>query len=335
MLEANITNIQHFNVHDGPGIRTVVFYQGCPLRCKWCQNPETISKKKRVMQDMRLCIGCGACLENCPNAAISYQEGTLHTDTERCALCGRCEDDCCMKARALSSRRKTIDEVYTEVMKDETVYRKSGGGITISGGEPLLHMEFNRELFRRLKAAGIGTAVETAGYVPWKHLLDIAEDTDTFLFDFKLYDCDKHKFWTGVENSRIKENLIRLSEIHPNIVVRIPLIPMVNDTEEEFTAMTKFVSTLKRINSVHVLPFHQFGAGKYDLLGEPYELGSLKEDNDARIQECIAIAKGYGLKVNLGGTGFAEDKKIENRCEMGKEILLEMKHIGKSFGGTH
>ncbi len=319
MLEANITNIQHFNVHDGPGIRTVVFYQGCPLRCKWCQNPETISKKERVMQDMRLCIRCGACIEACPNAAISYQDGALYTDTDRCCLCGKCEDECCTKARTLSSRKKTIDEVYREVMKDEIVYRKSGGGITISGGEPLLYLEFNRELFRCLKAEGIGTAVETAGYVPWEYLRDIAEDTDTFLFDFKADDCDKHKFWTGVENGRIKENLIRLTEIHPNVVVRIPLIPTVNDTEEEFTAMMEFVCRLKRINSVHILPFHQFGAGKYDLLGEPYELGSFKEDNDARVQACVEIAKKRGLKVNLGGTGFAEDKKTESKIRERKK----------------
>lgn len=309
MLKANITNIQHFNVHDGPGIRTVVFYQGCPMKCKWCQNPETISLKPRMMFQPELCIGCRACADACTNGAIGIKETAVIYDPGKCRLCRKCETECYTQARTISSREMTLDEVYEEVMKDEVVYKRSGGGVTISGGEPLLQIDFNIELFRRLKEAGVGTAVETAGNVPREYLDRIAGYVDTFLFDFKLFHKEKHEEWTGVDNTRIKENLNHVCNIHPNVVVRIPLIPTVNDTDEEFTSMMEFVNNLKRINSVHILPFHNFGANKYFMLGEQYELMDFSEDNAERIKACMNIAEKYGIKVNLGGTGFAEDKK--------------------------
>lgn len=309
MLKANITSIQHFNVHDGPGIRTVVFFQGCPLKCKWCQNPETISANPRMMYNPDLCIGCKACAEACPVGALKISGGAFVYDSRMCRLCRKCEEECYTKARVISSKSMTLDEVYKEVMKDEVVYKRSGGGITISGGEPLLYTDFNLELFKRLKSQGVGTAVETAGNVPQESLDRIAKYVDTFLFDLKLFHKDKHEKWTGVDNTRIKENLIHVCNIHSNVVIRIPLIPTVNDTDEEFTSMMEFVSRLKHINSVHILPFHNFGANKYSLLGDKYELTHFSEENEERINACIKIAEKFGIKVNRGGTGFAEDKK--------------------------
>ncbi|MDO4943421.1 MAG: glycyl-radical enzyme activating protein, partial [Lachnospiraceae bacterium] len=291
MLTANISNIQHFNVHDGPGIRTVVFYQGCPLKCKWCQNPETISRKARIMYNPELCIGCGACLAECPNGAISVIGGKVVTDSKKCTACGKCEEQCYTLARTKSSKTMTIDEVFHEVMKDEVVYKKSGGGITISGGEPLLQIDFNLELFKRLKNAGINTAVETAGNVNWENIEKIKEYVDTFLFDLKIFDREKHKQWIGVENDLILENIERICMLHPNVVIRIPLIPSVNDTEEEFGKMMDFVKQLKKINSVHILPFHNFGANKYSMLGEEYEMFDFSEENDEQIKVCIGIAE--------------------------------------------
>ena len=309
MLKANITNIQHFNVHDGPGIRTVVFYQGCSLKCKWCQNPETISGKPRMMFQPQLCIGCKACVDACPNGALGLRGQIVSYDPNACRLCRSCESECFTQARTVSSKEMTLDEIYEEVMKDEVVYRRSGGGVTVSGGEPLLWMDFNTALLERLKRAGVGTAVETAGNVEQESLDRIAPYVDTFLFDFKLFDSKKHREWTGADNTRIKENLIHVCETHPNVVVRIPLIPTVNDTDEEFTNMMRFVRQLKKINSVHILPFHNFGSGKYAMLGEAYELMEFPEDNAERIRVCMGIAKEHGIKVNLGGTGFAEDKR--------------------------
>lgn len=308
MLTANITNIQHFNVHDGPGFRTVVFFQGCMLRCKWCQNPETLSRKPVVMFNPQLCIGCGACIQACPNQAVSLTEGRFCTDFGRCTVCGSCEQECYPMARTVSSKEKTVDEVYEEVMKDTLVYQKSGGGITVSGGEPLLHIDFNTELLKRVKEAGISTAVETAGYVKQEHIERIAPYVDTFLFDFKLSDNEKHKFWVGADNTLIKENLNYICRRHRNVVIRIPLIPTVNDTEEEFTNMMGFVKNLEKINSVHILPFHNFGSNKYSMLEYQYELQDFTEENEGRIQACRLIAEQHGFRVNVGGTGFAEDK---------------------------
>lgn len=314
MWKANITNIQHFNVHDGPGIRTVVFYQGCPLRCKWCQNPETISRQPRMMYNPELCIGCKACADTCPEGVLTVRDGAFLYDAARCLGCRKCEAECYTQARVMSSKEMTVDDVYTEVMKDEVVYKRSGGGVTISGGEPLLAIDFNTELFRRLKEAGVTTAVETAGYVPREYLEQIAGYADTFLFDFKMYHGDRHERWTGVDNARIKENLKYICSVHSNVVVRIPLIPTVNDTDEEFISMMEFVRELEHINGVHILPFHNLGANKYSLLGDNYELFDFPEDNEERISACMKIAEEYGIRVNLGGTGFADDKKnIEKR----------------------
>lgn len=308
MLTADITNIQHFNVHDGPGIRTIVFFQGCPLKCKWCQNPEAISMTRRIMYNQELCIGCGACVESCPNQAIAWKAGRLFTDQDKCKLCGKCVENCYTLARTMSSKNMTLDEVYKEVMKDETSYRKSEGGVTVSGGEPLLRIDFIEALFQKMKDAGINTAIETAGYVPWERIERIASLTDTFLFDLKMVDLEKSLYWTGVDNGRIKHNIRRVCEIHDNVVIRIPLIPGVNDSDEEFGRMMEFVSSLRHINSVHILPFHNFGANKYSLLGDRYEMESVSVENETRVQACLRIAGKQGIKVNLGGTGFLEDR---------------------------
>lgn len=308
MLAANITNIQHFNVHDGPGFRTIVFFQGCSLRCRWCQNPETIDMKPRIMYDASLCIGCGACIEACPNQAISIVDNVPVTDYSKCSLCGKCEEECYTLARTLSSKAMTIDDVFTEVMKDKIAYKKSGGGITLSGGEPLLHIDFCRELLKRIKKEGVSTAVETAGYIPTNHMLQIAPYVDTFLCDLKLYTREKHIEWIGKDNALILQNLKSITDIHDNVVIRIPLIPTVNDTDEEFTNMMQFVKGLRKINGVHILPFHNFGSNKYHLLGDSYQMLDHPEDNQERILACEKIAKEFGFRTNVGGTGFASDK---------------------------
>lgn len=262
-----------------------------------------------MLYNPSLCIGCGACISACPGGSLSEEGGAFRYDPSKCLRCGSCQAQCFTRSRKLSSAVMSLNTVYDQVMKDEVVYRRSGGGVTVSGGEPLLHIDFCTALLARIKASGVTTAVETAGYVPWESFERIAGYADTFLFDLKLFHGDAHKRWTGADNGRIKENLQRLCRIHGNVVVRVPLIPTVNDTETEFTAMMHFVRSLARINSVHILPFHSLGAGKYSMLGETYELAALPEENPEGIQRCMAIAEAMGIRVNLGGTGFAEDKK--------------------------
>lgn len=306
-----ISEIQRFCVHDGPGIRTTVFFQGCPLHCRWCQNPETISPHPLLLFSTELCAGCGACVEACPHGAISMgEDGLAHTDPATCTRCGTCCEPCYFLARKLSSRPYTVDRLFDAVMRDEVVFRNSGGGITISGGEPLMHPDFCAELLQRCKAAGIATSVETAGYIPQQTIDRFIPVVDTFLFDLKLFHLKPHREWTGVDNGLILSNLRRVTDLHDNVVIRVPLIPGVNDTKEEFTAMMDFAAGLRRINSVHLLPFHQLGAGKYDLLGVKYTLSDLSEDNEEGIARCEAIAKAHGLRVDIGGTGFLSDRRV-------------------------
>lgn len=311
MEKAYISEIQHFCVHDGPGLRTTVFFQGCPLHCRWCQNPETISCKPILMYSESLCKGCGACLEECPHNAISCgKDGKVEVNNRICDLCGKCVNECYFMARTFSSREMTIDEVFNEVIKEKAAYQRSGGGITLSGGEPLLQKAFSLELLKQVKGQKVSTAVETAGFVPEATLLEIQDKVDTFLFDLKMFDAVKHEYWTGVSNKIIKQNLKMLTDIHNNVVIRIPLIPGINDTNEEFGNMMQFVNELRHINSVHILPFHNAGAGKYRLIGADYTLWNLNENNDERVEACKQMAEGYGIRVNIGGTGFLDDKRV-------------------------
>ncbi|OOB76876.1 MAG: hypothetical protein BEN19_03590 [Epulopiscium sp. Nuni2H_MBin003] len=302
---AYVTDIQRFCVHDGPGIRTTVFYQGCPLKCKWCQNPETISLKPVILYNKELCVSCKACVSTCPNNALSCtQEGDIITDKTFCNACGKCEEECYFLARKLSSHIKTVDEVFDEVIKDEVVYKNSGGGLTISGGEPLRNFEFNYELLRRVREKNISTAVETCGLVPTSTITKMSKVVDLFLFDFKMYTQVRHKEWTGHSNTQILQNLRTLVKIHNNIVIRIPLIPNVNDTTEEFTNMMRFLKDMDGIDQIHILPFHQFGSEKYNLLDLEYELIDLIEENQKNVNKCVNIAQEINLYVNVGGTSY-------------------------------
>lgn len=310
MEKVYISEIQKFCVHDGPGIRTTVFFQGCPLHCKWCQNPETLSLKPVILYDKNLCAGCQACLNACKNAAISLsQEEGILTNKQDCILCGDCTKECFFLSRKLSSKPMSVEEVYESVMKDQVVFRKSGGGITLSGGEPLLNPKFCMELLKKIKFDNISTAVETAGFLPQKDLMEVAEYVDTFLFDMKLLDEKKHTFYTGVSNHMIISNLKALTDIHNNVVIRIPLIPGVNDDDAEFSSMIGFITSLRHVNSVHILPFHHLGSNKYDLIGEKYAMSKVNEENEDRVIACQKMAENVGFRVSVGGTGFLDDKK--------------------------
>lgn len=319
-----VSNIQHFSVHDGPGIRTVVFLLGCPLRCKWCQNPEALNIKPRLMINNELCSRCTACIYVCPKKAILItSSGEIVTDRKKCNSCGKCIEECYYLARQLSGKPYTVEKVYDEIVKDKVFYANTGGGVTLSGGEPTVHLEFCYELFKKCKISDIHTAIETSGYADWGTLKKISEITDLFLYDIKLFNGEKHKEWTGKENKRILQNLKNLVNNGKNIIIRIPLIPGVNNNEKEFKSIINFVKSLKRIESVHILPFHQIGSSKYDMLNLDYQLRDLNENNHKNIEKCKKIAEEAGFKVSIGGAGFKKDADlVKNRIKQKRKAFL-------------
>ena len=304
-LTAYVSNIQRFSVHDGPGIRTTFFLLGCPLRCKWCQNPETINPTPQIMMNHQLCARCGACIEACPADAIHVDEnGAIITDLRVCSKCFACVKSCNFSAREVTGKSYSVDDLFGVLIRDEEFYRTSGGGVTASGGEPLLQPDFCKQLFYKLKASGIHTAMETCGYAGWGSFEKILDITDLFLYDIKLLDGKKHEKWTGKNNDIILANIKKLSGLGKQIIIRIPLIPGVNDDDEEFRAIVDFVKSLKTIEEIHILPFHQIGSSKYDMIGRDYELSDLDVENSENIDHCENIARQAGFRVSVGGAGF-------------------------------
>lgn len=254
-MNGMIFDIQRSSTVDGPGVRTTVFFKGCNLKCKWCHNPESQSKLPQLLFYSDKCIGCGSCKRICPNAM------------ESCSLCGKCAWICPADARKICGRSRTVDEVYREVEKDRAFYGNSGGGVTFSGGECMLQPDFLCELLKKCRKNGIQTAVDTAGNVSWRSFEKIMPYTDIFLYDIKCYSDDLHKEYTGVSNCLIKENMRKLSrKFKGDLVVRVPIIPGVNDSEEELRNMADFLGSV-RCKTIDLLPYHRLGENKYASLG--------------------------------------------------------------------
>lgn len=254
-MKATIFDIQRNSFVDGPGIRTTVFLKGCNLRCKWCHNPESQLPDRQMMLYKDKCTGCGKCREVCP------------TGGENCVFCGKCELYCPADARKICGKEYTSDEVLSEVIKDLTFYSNSGGGVTFSGGECMLQIDFLAEILKKCKDSGIHTAVDTAGNVPWEYFEKILPYTDLFLYDVKCFSEELHIKGTGVSNKRIKENLQKLSdEFKGDIIIRIPLIPGYNDDISELQKTADFLSGINAVKT-ELLPYHAMGEHKYDALG--------------------------------------------------------------------
>lgn len=304
-MTGSIANIQRFSVHDGYGIRTIVFLAGCTMRCKWCQNPETISGINELMFNVHNCVGCGFCVPHCPHGALSLNKEAGHVVIDRniCVECFTCVDYCYYDALNSSLKIMEVDEVFDEVMKDEVFYRNSGGGLTLSGGEPLFQIDFAVELAQRVKGKGVHTAIETAGNVPYSSIERILPFIDLFLFDIKGIDADIHKEWTGVSNLLVIENFKRVVHEDKEIIVRVPLIPGVNDGEE-FRKIIDFVVEYPQVKELHILPFHTLGESKYTQLEMHNHMLEHPEDNDEEVEACRVYAETMGLRVNVGGSGF-------------------------------
>ncbi|MCD6323145.1 MAG: glycyl-radical enzyme activating protein [Clostridiales bacterium] len=292
-----VFDIQHFSIFDGPGIRTTVFMKGCSLDCAWCHNPESISPKKEIQTYFFKCIGCGQCFEVCPqHAHIITDDGRLY-DRDLCIQCGICTDSCYSGALVMTGSEMSVNDIVDEVSRDISFYKDSGGGVTVSGGEPLLQAEFVKNLLVELKKTEIHTAIDTAGNIPFSAIEKVLPHTDLFLYDIKAMDSDIHKKFTGVGNSRILKNLSRLSRFGIPIRIRIPVIPDVNAKLDEIEKIAVYISKLENIEAVEPLAYHSLGAGKLESMGAEGKRPVFKVPKRKVMVEIYELFETYGLKV--------------------------------------
>jgi pyruvate formate lyase activating enzyme len=297
--EGIIFDIQRFSVHDGPGIRTIVFLKGCPLSCLWCCNPESQKINPIIIFQSSQCIGCGRCVGICPQGILTGQkEGFI--DSERCIGCGKCIKVCPVNALMLKGRSMTVEENIKELRKDEINYRRSNGGITLSGGEPLSQPEYAIELLKACHSKGWHTAMETTAFAKKEVIEAVIPHLDLVLLDIKTMDPDISKKYTGVSNEIILENAKRISQITKTIV-RIPTIPGVNATPKDITDICHFVKELHKVNTIHLLPYHNFGESKYELLGMTYEMKDVTEIPRETMESLKKVVEEQGFTCIIGG----------------------------------
>jgi pyruvate formate lyase activating enzyme len=294
-------NIQRFSLHDGPGIRTTVFLKGCPLRCAWCHNPESQAAVPELIFREGRCIACGACVENCPDAASAITGGRVTLDRSRCRACGVCAGVCYAEAREIVGRDWTVGEVMAEIVRDLAFFDQSGGGVTFSGGEPLYQPAFLGALLEACRAQEIHTAVDTSGLAPWETLEAIRPNVDLFLYDLKLMDDAKHRLYTGASNRQILSNLQALAERGAPVHVRVPIIPGVNDDPENIRLTGEFLASLPNLRGLTVLAYHQIGIEKYNSLGMSYSMESTRVPGDEMMAQIAHTLRGYGLPAAIGG----------------------------------
>jgi pyruvate formate lyase activating enzyme len=287
-------------VHDGAGIRTVVFFKGCPLRCGWCHSPETQALDAEVVLQQDRCVGCGACADACAESAAAPAAGAAAVDRARCVRCGQCADACPSGARAIVGAWMSVDDVMGAIRRDVPFYDGSGGGVTFSGGEPLLQPSFLEALLARCRAEGIETAIETCGYASRRTMLRIAPLVSSFLFDVKIADEGRHRGATGVSSRPIVANLHALAARRAPVVVRFPLIPGVTDDDANVRAVGALVASL-RLPRIDVLPYHRMGSVKYERLGRPYAFGDVPAPSGEAVEAAAALLRAFGLDVRTGG----------------------------------
>ncbi len=297
-----IFDIKRYAINDGPGIRLVVFFKGCNLRCAWCHNPEGITAKPEKLYTPAKCISCGTCVAVCPEQAIALTAHGIATDMARCTMCGRCAEVCPTKAIEMSGKSMTVAEIMDVIEKERIFFDQSGGGVTFSGGEPLVYSEMLIELLDECGKKGIHRAVDTAGHASREIMQEVAKRTDLFLYDLKIMDEDLHEQWTGVKNDRIFANLRTLAATGAHIIIRIPLVARINDDEENIRKTAEFISSLPgKIPEVHLLPYHAIARHKYAKLGRGEEFAFMEEPGKQSLKRSIILFASYGIIAQAGG----------------------------------
>ncbi len=301
-MEGLIFDLKRYAVHDGPGIRLNVFFKGCPLHCLWCHNPEGVNFEPELMLMPNRCARCGDCVRACRHQALSQNgDGQVVADRSRCTLCGDCLQACQREAIEIAGRKMTVEEIATEAEKERVFFEQSGGGVTLTGGEPLAQPAFAEALIDGLKSHGFHVALDTSGYAPAEVFRRLAEKADLVLFDLKIMDETRHKKYTGVSNRIILENLRSLESIGKPVWVRFPLIPGVNDDEKNLEAMASFLSRLRSVEQVNILPYHKGGVEKIRRLGREGEFAVFEPPSEEKVQSVMDFFARRGFRVKRGG----------------------------------
>jgi pyruvate formate lyase activating enzyme len=299
MTTGQIFDIQRFAIHDGPGIRTTVFFKGCPLRCLWCGNPESISPQPQLSYVAGQCIGCQACLEVCPESALSLgPDGKVILDRDRCTACGKCAPECDPQALQMIGREVSVDEVMQVVLRDRDYYRASNGGITLSGGEPLFQPRFAEQLLRRAKAHRLHSVVETSGYALWGAIRDLVPLVDLWLFDYKETDPQRHEQYIGKPLPPILENLSRLHRAGAKILIRCPMIPQYNARTAHLDGIVALNRRFPKLEGVELLPYYDLWRAKLKRLGLASQLpDSVQPPDRETVRSWMDYLRQRGVRV--------------------------------------
>lgn len=299
-FEGSVFNIQRFSIHDGPGIRTTVFLKGCNLRCAWCHNPESRSPRQEIQFFPQKCVLCKKCIEVCPQGAFTINDaGVKLFDRSVCDGCGLCVANCYYDALVYVAKTMTVEQVVEEVLKDADYYRTSGGGMTISGGEPMLQKDFIRAVYGQIHALGIHTALDTAAQVPWSELESVLPVVDLVLLDIKSMDSGVHRRWTGAGNVRILENARRLAASDVDLIIRIPVVPGVNATSENMDQTAAFLQDFPRLRYVELLPYHDMGMDKYASLGKEHAMVNFESPSTEHMIRLAESFHNCGVQVKV------------------------------------
>jgi pyruvate formate lyase activating enzyme len=322
MASGMVFDIKKYSINDGPGIRTTVFLSGCPLKCQWCHNPESQSMQPVLMYRENRCLGCGECVETCPEEAIAFvseleppssrsaprkalnlsalralRGKKIFTNREKCTRCQTCIATCYSGAREFSGKEVTVDEVMSQIIREIPFYDESGGGVTFSGGEPLMQPGFLSALLKACRKQEIHAVVDTSGFANWQVFEQIRGEVDLFLYDLKHMDSLRHREVTGVPNEVILENLQRLCSAGAKCVVRIPLIPGINDDKQNLVESGKFLAGLGRLEGVELMAYHDLAQAKYEALGREYALVGTRPPSEAEMSQAAELLRSYGLSV--------------------------------------